>query len=205
MCRSACNLALAVALGGAATSCDIPPPEYQFGFNITGQTLVLYNEDVGIHPHDDVLLDPNNPFVEYGVGAETKWDILAEGGDVGAFYAWATVLAQQPTGEHQFFTAIKLRDIYVIGEVAAEDRPKVKAMAIRGFQAVLDFFPESVTYDASGANTSRLATFAYNEIIALGAKVEGDWVLVQLPSGGTEAVRSAPIDPPRAPEGGNGG
>jgi hypothetical protein len=200
MSRSASSLAgvLTLLLAG----CEIPPPEYQFGFNLTGLTLELYSDDVGVHPHLDVLVDPNNPFAEYGVGAETKWDILAQGGNVGGFYAWATVLANEPTGEAQFYTAIKLRDIYTVGEVSQEDLPRVRNLALRGFQAVLDAFPESVTYDATGTISARLATFAYNEITALGGRVQGDWVLVQTPSGGTEAVRSAPQDPPRAADGG---
>lgn len=199
MFRSVSSVALMALL---VAGCEIPPPEYQYGFNITGMTLELYSDDVGIHPNLDVLVDPNNPFAEYGVGSETKWDILAQGGNVAAFYAWATVLANEPTGENQFYTAIKLRDIYTVGEAPQEDLPRVKAMAIRGFQGVLDYFPESVTYDATGTISARLATFAYNEIIGLGGRVQGDWVLVQTPSGGTEAVRSAAYDPPRAADGG---
>ena len=180
--------------------CEIEPSEYQYGFNVTGQRFQLYNDKVGIHPNQDVLLDPNNPFMDYGVGSETKWDILATGGNVATFYAWATLLANQPNGEHQFFTGIGLRGIYETQEVSGEDLATVREMAIAAFQSVLDNFPESVTFDASGERPTRLATFAFNEIIALGGQVRGDWVLVQLPSGGTEAVRSAAIDPPRAAE-----
>lgn len=194
-CRGT-TLLIAMALLG----CELEPAEYQFGFNVTGQRFELYNDKVGIHPNQDVLLDPNNPFREYGVGSETKWDLLAAGGNVATFYAWATLLANQPNGEHQFFTGIGLRGIYETQEAPEEDLARVREMAIAAFQSVLDNFPESVTFDASGERPSRLATFAVNEIIDLGGRVEGDWVLVQLPNGGTEAVRSASIDPPRAME-----
>ncbi len=189
-----CILSAAVILAG----CEIEPASYQYGFNITGLRFKLYSDEVGVHPNQDVLLDSNNPFVDYGVGSETKWDILASAGNAATFYAWATLLAQQPTGEHQFYTAIALRGIAESGEVSTEDTTRVRKLAIRGFQSVLDNFPESVTFDASGEQSFRLATFAFNEIIALGGKVEGDWILVATPNGGTAAVRSAAIDPSRA-------
>jgi hypothetical protein len=193
-------LLAAVALN---TGCEIAPSEYVFGFNVTGQRFELYSEEIGVHPSQDALLDPNNPFKDYGVGSETKWEILADGGNVATFYAWATLLASQPTGEHQFYTGIALRGIYLTEEAPEEDLETIRTMAIAAFQSVLDNFPESVTFEASGKRSFRLATFAFNQIIELGGQVQGDWVLVQLPNGGTEAVRSASIDPPRAEEGGS--
>lgn len=194
----ACCLAVSVALA----SCEIAPSEYVFGFNVTGQRFTLYSEGIGVHPNQEVLLDPNNPFKDYGVGSETKWEILSDGGNVATFYAWATLLASQPTGEHQFYTGIALRGIYLTEEAPEEDLETIRGLAIAAFQSVLDNFPESVTFEASGKRSFRLATFAFNQIIELGGQVQGDWVLVQLPNGGTEAVRSASIDPPRAQEGG---
>lgn len=190
------------ALVALLAGCGVEPSEYVFGFNVTGQRFVLFSETVGIHPSQDVQLDPNNPFKDYGVGSETKWEILADGGNVATFYAWATLLASQPTGEHQFYTGIALRGIYRAQEAPDEDLETIRAMAIAAFQSVLDNFPESVTFEASGKRSFRLATFAFNQIIELGGQVQGDWVLVQLPSGGTEAVRSAAVDPPRAAEDG---
>lgn len=184
----------------ALTGCDIEPQEYEFGYNITGLEFVLYNENVGIHPNLDVLLDDNNIFKDTGVGTDTKFEILSGGGNAAGFYAWATLVATQPNGEHQFYAAIKLRDLFESGEVAEADRSTVREMAIRGFQAQLDFFPEAVTFDATGTVSTRLATFSYNEIIGLGGVVLGDWVLVATPAGGTAAVRSSTIDPGRAVE-----
>ena len=193
-------MAVSVALMAAPlVGCDIEPPEYQYGFNITGQQFELYSENVGIHPNLDVLEDPNNPFLDYGLdpNGSVKFDILNAGGNAGAFYAWASILASAPTGEAQYYSAVKLRDIFQAGEVPDDELPVVREMSIRGFQAVLDYFPESVIFSASGDQTFRIATFAFNEIIALGGSVQGDWVLVQLPNGGTEAVRSSPVDPAR--------
>ena len=196
---AASDFGICVAVALAVAGCDVEPSEYQFGFNVTGAEFELYSEDVGVHPSQDVLLDPNNPFRDYGVGAETKWDILSSGGGVASFYAWATLLATQPNGEHQYYTAVSLKTIYQTWTASEDELPLVRELAIRGFQAVLDDFPESVTFDPTGTIPSRLATFAFNEILGLGGRVLGDWILVQLPNGGTEAVRSASIDPPRAP------
>lgn len=195
--------ALVLVVATLSASCEIAPSEYVFGFNVTGERFTLYSDAVGVHPNQDVLLDPNNPFKDYGVGSDTKWEILADGGNVATFYAWATLLASQPTGEHQFYTGIALRGIYLTEEAPEEDLETIRTMAIAAFQSVLDNFPESVTFEASGKRSFRLATFAFNQIIELGGQVQGDWVLVQLPNGGTEAVRSASIDPPRAEEGGS--
>lgn len=193
------RLGVVTLLVVGALGCE-KPSEYQYGFNVTGELFTLYNENVGIHPNLDIMLDPNNPFAEYGVSNETKWDILADGGNVATFYAWGTLLTYEATGENQFYVGTALQGIYEIGEVRERDLPVVREMAIRAYQNVLDYFPESVTFDESGERPSRLATFAFNRIIDMGGRVEGDWVLVETPSGGTQAVRSSPVDPGRAEE-----
>ena len=72
---------------------------------------------------------------------------------------------------------------------AAANRDAVKTMAIRAYQSVLDNFPDSVSFDATGTVSFRLATPAYKAIVARGGKVEGDWVLVTTPDGRDEAVQ----------------
>lgn len=168
--------------------------EFQFGKNISGLQFELYDETEGIHPSKSVLANPRNPFRRRSIGAETKWAILAGGGNAGAFYAWATLLAREPTGEHQYFTATKLRDIFASGEVVGPDRQTVRAMAIAGFQSVLDHFPDSVTFDATGTQTFRLATLAVIGILDLNGDVLGDWVLVQDQNGNLVAVKGAGVD-----------
>lgn len=165
--------------------------EAVFGENITGITFEFYNETEGIHPSSAVLNNPRNPFRDYPISDEMKFDILANGGNAGAFYAWATLLARQPTGEHQHFAAIKLRDIYNAREVEGGDRERVRQMAIAGFQAVLDFFPESVTFDVTGTQRFRLATPALLGILDLNGDVEGDWVLIEDANGEPVAIKGA--------------
>lgn len=191
-------LSLVGLLGQAAC---LEPSSYQYGFNVTGREFVLFSDQVGIHPSLDVLRDPNNYFREYGVSNDMKWEILASGGNVAAFYAFATLLAREPTGENQFYVGTTLQSLYELGEADEGDLPAIRALALRAYQNVLDAFPESVTYDASGTRPSRLATFAFQRILDLGGRVQGDWVLVETASGAREAVRSAPTDPARSEEG----
>lgn len=176
-----------------AVSCG-EPPQYRFGQNITGVEFVFFNETEGIFPSRVTLQNPNNPFRESGVSDDVKFSILGNGGNAGAFYAWATILTSIPIGENQYFTAVKLRDIYLSNEVAEEDRETVRQMAVNAFQAVLDCFPDSVLFDATGTFTFRLATLSYLEILGLNGVPEGDWQLVEDTFGDPIAVRSTGSD-----------
>lgn len=164
---------------------------YRFGENISGLKFEFYRADEGVYPSNSTLGNPRNPFRHDVVSDDTKWQILANGGNAGAFYAWATLLAQQPTGEHQYYAALKARDIYNSNEVVGPDNDKVRQMAIDGFQAVLDYFPDSVTYDASGSQQFRVATPALIGILDLNGDVKGDWVLVQDQNGDLVAVKGS--------------
>ena len=178
---------LAVACGGDSE-------EYRFGFNTTGIEFVFFNIDEGIFPSKVTLTNPNNPFREYAIGSVTKFDILDDGGNAAAFYAWAVVLAGEPTGENQYYAATKLRDIFLSDEVAEDDREIVRDMAIEGFQRVLDCFPDSESFDVTGTFPRKLATPAYQNIVDLGGRVQGDWALVLDTNGNPRAVRSAPFN-----------
>lgn len=168
--------------------------QYEFGFNTTDIEFELFDPTEGVHPSKVTLSNPRNPFRESGVSDDNKFAMVDDAGNAGGFYAWATVLAEIPIGENQFFTAIKLRDLYESNEVAEEDRDTVRQMAIDGFQAVLDCFPQSLLFDASGTLSVRFATLAFGEILDLGGVVQGDWVLVEDSLGNPTAVRSTGID-----------
>lgn len=168
--------------------------EFQFGENISGLQFQFYDETEGVHPSKVVLENPRNPFRRRSISAETKFAILAGGGNAGAFYAWATLLAREPTGEHQFFTATKLQDIFNSGEVVGPDRERVREVAIAAFQSVLDHFPDSVTFDATGTQAFRLATPAVIGILDLNGDVLGDWVLVPDQNGELIAIKGAGVD-----------
>ena len=170
-------------------------PEYRFGQNISGIQFELFDPTEGIHPSQVTLDNPRNPFRESAPSDNTKFDILDDGGNAAGFYAWATLLAEIPIGENQFYTATKLRDIFESNEVRPEDREIVRQMAINGFQAVLDCFPDDVFFDVTGTFSRRLATLAFLEILDLGGAPQGDWVLVQDSNGLFSAIQSTGFSP----------
>ncbi|MCK6546697.1 hypothetical protein L6R52_12675 [Myxococcota bacterium] len=169
--------------------CEAEAPRYRFGENLGELRFELYDDTVGIHPSKSVLEDPNNPFRHWPVGDATKFAIESSGGDVAAFYVWATLLARSPYGELQFYAAKELAEIYGSAQAPEEDLPMVREMAIAGYQAMLDYFPDAVTYDVTGTTAYELATPAFLAIQSLGGAVTGGWVLVTKPDGATVAVR----------------
>ena len=179
-------IAMSIAL--AHLGCDIPTAEYEYGDNVLGLEFKLYSETTGVHPNTDVLLDPNNPFRESGVGRETKWDIQSDGGNVAAFYSWSTVLASEPSGESQFYAASRLSDIFFTREGQEEQREQIRLTAIAGFQSMLDHFPNAVTYDITGTIAYRLAHPAIVAIKTLGGSVRGDWIVVVDADGTPDAI-----------------
>lgn len=183
-----------LALLVLVTACG-EAPEYRFGRNITGIRFELFDPTEGIHPSQVTLENPRNPFRESAPSDDTKFDILDNGGNAGAFYAWATLLTDIPIGENQYYTATKLRDLLEANEVRPEEREIVRQMAINGFQAVLDCFPDDVFFDVTGTFPRRLATLAFQEIIGLGGTPQGDWALVQDANGFPTAVQSTGFSP----------
>ncbi len=192
------SLAAAV-LAGCSLGCELEPQQYRFGENISGLQYEFFDEDEGVHPSQVVLLNERNPFRESGVGFDTKFSILGSGINAGAFYAWATLLANEPNGEHQFYTAVKARDIYDANEVQGEDQEKIRMIAVRGFQTVLDDFPDAVTFDVTGKIAFRLATPSFLALLELNEIPQGDWILVQDPQGNPVAVKGAGVDVVRVP------
>jgi hypothetical protein len=170
-------------------------PDPRFGFNISGIQFEVFDVTEGIHPSVATLENPRNPFRNFVISDDTKFEILDGGGNAGAFYAWATLLTAIPIGENQYFTAVKLRDIYLANEVPPEDRETVRLMAIAAFQSILDCFPDDLLFDVAGEFSFRLATLAYEEIIDLNGVPQGDWVLITNSRGEPEAVRSTGFDP----------
>ena len=179
-------VALAVTLLSSlgAPACDLDTgAAYVFESNITGIEFVFFDETEGVYPSLVTLENPNNFFREMAIGPETKWDIHNGAGNAAAFYAWATLLAEQPTGEHQFYVATTLAQMLETDELASADRPKVRALAVDAFQAVLDHFPESVSYTAD-LTPFRLDLLAYDGIKDLQGTVKGGWIKVpKEPSG----------------------
>ena len=105
----------------AAAGCSEPGP-YLYGSPLDDGPLAVHDESAGIHPSKAVLDDPGNPFARASSGPETKWDIQNTGNHVAAYYSWATWLANQPTGEHQYYVALNLGQIWSKG-LARQEAP----------------------------------------------------------------------------------
>jgi len=176
---------LALALAGCPQ-----PASWQVGVDLTHLRLVMVTPDVGVYPDTSVLRDANNPFAE-GLTGDTKWQIESSGFPIPAFYAWATMLANEPTGEHQFYAAANLQKIYQTAQVDPDLLYYVHDNALRGYQVILDDFPDSVTYDPSGRVAYPLVPLAYQGILDLGGTPVG-WTEVSTADGGTAVVPEGP-------------
>jgi hypothetical protein len=184
----------AIALGGCTRK-----PAFLYGDDLTNVVFHLAGPNMGVYPDQSVLSEPNNPFAndppntncapDLGAGCTAKWLIQANAGAVVGFYSWATLDAITPSGENQYYAALDLQQIYQTGQADQGDLPTVKTLAIRGYQAVLDYFPTSVTYDKTGQHSFDLATLSYKAIVALGGQVQGGWYLVKRADGSDLAVR----------------
>jgi hypothetical protein len=163
-------------------------PEYYYGENLTDVRFVLWTLDTGVHPSKAVLEDPDNPFRDHPPSETMKWELLENGGDSAAFYAWATLLAKTPTGELQYYTAVLLERLHRNGALTPVELPYVKELALDAYAAVLRYFPDDVTYDATGRIPYRLAPLAYDAILALGGTPPPGWVEVATADGGKTVV-----------------
>ena len=147
--------------------------EWRLGDDLTDVRFVPWTEDVGVFPDESILGDPNNPFAgNLDPNSDIKWELQDSGCDR-AVYSWATALAVQPTGEHQFYTASCMQALYDGGRVDDEDLFLVYTLAVRGYEQVLESFPGSVTYDATGTVAYELAPIAEAALQSIGA-VPGD-------------------------------
>ncbi|MDA3884623.1 MAG: hypothetical protein PF638_03410 [Candidatus Delongbacteria bacterium] len=104
--------------------------------------LTLYSENVGLYPDKSILDDPNNPYADASLNMENVWDLNDECPSPKAkFYLWATVTAKFPTGEHQYYTALSLHELYTAGGSL-----NAKEQAIKAYRSVLDHFFDSTTW-----------------------------------------------------------
>ena len=164
-------------------------PTILYGSSLEDMTFTVTDPLMGIHPNTSVMDDPNNPFRFSGVGTETKWDIQSGASPVAGYYSWATILAQGPYGEAQYYVGLQLAAIYQRGLADQASLPQTREMAVKAFQSVLDNFPDAVTYDASGTIAYELVTPAYKGVVELGGTVSGGWVMVKTSSGADRAVK----------------
>ena len=189
------TLTMIIIVSSVLNGCVEAPP-YYYAEVIKGKEFIPFHDQVGIYPNISVINDPNNPFRGHSIGSETRWMIESDGDPVAGFYSWATLLASIPTGEHQFYTALNLKSIYQQEQTQEMYLDQVRLLAIQGFQAVLDYFPNAVTYDQTGKIPYGLATLAYQNIIDLDGVPQGGWTLVATPEGNQVAIQIIDFPPP---------
>lgn len=108
----------------------------------TDYVLNLYSVNEGIHPDQSVLRDPDNPFAQANLNMENVWDLNdASPSPKAKFYLWASILANIPIGEYQYFTARSLHELYTAG-----GSENAKAQAKKAYRATLDHFFDDVTW-----------------------------------------------------------
>jgi hypothetical protein len=164
-------------------------PAYLYGRDFNNLQFHAFSANVGVHPDHSILDDPDNPFATDPPTEDGKWVLEANAGPVAAFYSWGTLNALNPYGEAQYYAAHDLEKIFRTGQASEDQLPMAQDLAIRSYQAVLDYFPDSVTYDVTGMIPFSLATFAYKGIVGLGGTVKGGWILVTSEDGSEHAVR----------------
>lgn len=193
MSASASSRLLVLFLALAACG---PPAQYRFGTNVTGLRFKPVDATEGVYPSTSVTRDPANPFRFAGPnlknqpdgGIGTKWQLLGSVGGVPAFYAFATALAGEPSGENQLYTAQMLGEIAQSGAFDDEvTEAQVRSMAIAGYRASLDFFPNSVSYLGDGVTFFSVDALAYQGAVGLGSPMRG-YQLVEGTDGGQPSV-----------------
>lgn len=133
-------LALVIVL---ITSCDRKTGDIVNVVDLpTDYMLDLYSANEGIHPDTSVLDNPDNPFADANINMENVWDLTtACPSPKSRFYLWASILANIPIGEYQYFTAVSLHELYTVG-----GSENAKAHAKKAYRATLDHFFDSATW-----------------------------------------------------------
>ena len=156
--------------------CTPPQPAYFEGMLLDDITFVYASDAHGIYPNTGVLTDESNPFANRPLWAG-KWDVESYGYPPASYYAWATQLAVEATGENQYYTATALSNLYLFQMVDAYEAPLVWNMAVEAHRSVLTNFPHSVSYLADGVTNFPLAPLSYDALVLLGDDVS-DWTKV---------------------------
>ena len=175
--------ALALLLTAGLAACEEQPdPEYIYGESLADVEFVVVDPNQGVHPNSSITQHPDNPF-RRGISLEAKFDAQAVG-PVPAFYGWAQALAQEPTGEHQYFAAAAARDIYRFELADPEDLVYARRIAVLGYQNCLTEFPDSTaTFDITGNTRFDLLPQAILGLEDLGGEVPAGWALIEQADG----------------------
>lgn len=184
------SLALAAMTAAVLPACaELEDPTYLYGESLADIEFIVLDPDQGVYPNASITTHPENPF-RRGISLDSKFNV-ATSGPVPAFYGWAQALAQEPTGEHQFFTASAARDIYNRGLAEDEDLVYARSIAVRGYQNCLTEFPDSTaTFDVTGNARFDLLVQTIQGLEDLGGEIPAGWALAQGANGELVATYS---------------
>ena len=90
--------------------CAPPQPAYFEGMLLDDITFVYASDAHGIYPNTGILTDGSNPFANRPLWAG-KWDVESYGYPPASYYAWATQLAVEATGENQELSGQRREDL----------------------------------------------------------------------------------------------
>ena len=158
-------LILIGAVGAGLAGCESSERDETDGtlFNTiilpTDVVLNLACEDVGVHPEQCVLDDPENPFAlvpisEFDVNNPddefNKFELYnsiprGPNGAKSRFYLWATALARFPSGENQYYTALALHELFDANSNSLSEDELMREQAKKAYRSLLDNFFGSVT------------------------------------------------------------
>ena len=184
------KLILALAALTLVSGCP-EEPSYVYPIELADIEYVFFDETEGIYPSTTVADSPYNPFATSGMDDVTKWEVEASGAAAAAFYSWAMVNLRGPHGEAQFYTALNLQRIFERELTAPEDLFRLRGMAIDAYQAVLDNWPDDVTYAAEGF-VLPLNLLAFDGIVSLGGYPAG-WVRITDDNGNAAVIQVADL------------
>ena len=128
--------------------CEAPQPYYYRGMNLLDVEFVFADVEHGTYPNTGILNHPTNPIDQ--ALFDGKWDVEAFGYAPASYYVWATQLAVEATGDNQFYTAQALTSIYMLEMMDEYERYHVWQMAVNAHNALLEHFPDAVSYLADG-------------------------------------------------------
>lgn len=189
---------LALALCSLLAGCGSRDSKAVGGIDLGAVTFHVYKSDEGVHPSKSVLSDPHNVFANVPIDElnngtpddpAAKWTLDVTAPAPAAFYAWATALSGAPNGENQYYSAAKLQKIYAEQLVPMGELEGVRTLAIAGFSAQLQYFPDDVNRDAQGNPQWDYATASLKGIRELGGVAPPGWLLVTDADGQERAAK----------------
>ena len=165
-------------------ACTPPEPaRYFYGVDLDALELNVSAKNMGIYPDDSVMFDSNNPFAQYPISEDLRWDITNHPNPVAGFYIWSTYLAIIPIGENQFYVADKLQQIVDQSRAEPDELPFLDDLAGRAYTSVLTNFPDAVTYDATGTVATPLSTWTCQALMDRGDPLPPGWIMAMGPEG----------------------